>query len=186
MRPTDCDGVLRGGAAMDAGNELGREGAASLAPALEKMPQLTSLSLACARIRFWAKASGLRGSGALVRAVGYYLGCDVVWLGYALEGGRCLGRFARCVLRGRAAMDAGNGIGREGAASLAPALEKMPQLTSLDLYGARIRFWAKASGVEGVRSIGACRWGTRLDAMCRGWGTRFRVGDACDGLRGVC
>ena len=30
---------------MDAGNRLGREGAASLAPALEKMPRLTSLNL---------------------------------------------------------------------------------------------------------------------------------------------
>jgi hypothetical protein len=30
---------------MDAGNDLGPEGAASLAPALEKMPQLTSLHL---------------------------------------------------------------------------------------------------------------------------------------------
>jgi hypothetical protein len=40
-------------------------------------------------------------------------------------------------------MDAGNQIGRKGAASLAPALEKMPQLselTLLALYGAMIRF----------------------------------------------
>ena len=35
----------------------------------------------------------------MVGAVGYALGCDVVWLRYALEGVR---RFARCVLRGRA------------------------------------------------------------------------------------
>ena len=79
----------------------------------------------------------------MVRAVGYALGCNVVGLGYAREGGRCLRRFARCVLRGRAAMDAGNELGPEGAASLAPALEKMPQLTSLDLVGARIRLWAR-------------------------------------------
>ncbi len=52
-----------------------------------------------------------------------------------------------CVLEGRAAMDAGNGIGPEGAALLAPALEKMPQLTSLDPQGARTRFWARARGV---------------------------------------
>ena len=45
MRPTDCEVCAEGRAAMDAGNELGREGAASLAPALEKMPQLTSLKL---------------------------------------------------------------------------------------------------------------------------------------------
>ena len=64
---------------------------------------------------------------------GYALGCGVVWLGYALAGGRCGRRIARCVLEGRAAMDAGNKLGPEGAALLAPALEKMPQLTSLKL-----------------------------------------------------
>ncbi len=69
-------------------------------------------------------------------------------------------RVTVCVVcaEGGAAMDAGNKLGREGAASLGPALEKMPQLTSLHLSGARIRFWAKASGVEGVRGIGAFCW----------------------------
>jgi hypothetical protein len=118
----------------------------------------------------------------LVGAVGYALGCDVVWLRYALEGVR---RFARCVLRGRAAMDAGNQMGPEGAALLAPALEKMTQLTSLDLRGARIRFWARPRGAGGPG-----RWcvllGTRLDAMWCGWGARLLAGDACDGLRGAC
>ncbi len=61
-------------------------------------------------------------------------------------------------LRGRAAMDADNDIGPEGAASLAPALEKMPQLTSIGLFGARIRFWARPRGVWGSLSLGACRW----------------------------
>ena len=52
MRATDCDEcVLRGRAAMDAGNQIGPEGAASLAPALERMPQLTSLTLRGAGIR---------------------------------------------------------------------------------------------------------------------------------------
>jgi hypothetical protein len=139
---------------------------------------------------FGQRPRGLRGSGAFVRAVGYALGCNVavVWLGYALEGGRCGRRLARCVLRGGAAMDADNGIGREGAASLAPALEKMPQLTSLGLSGARIRFWAKASGGWGGPGHWCVLLGTRLDAMwlwC-GWGTRLRAGDAADGLRGVC
>ncbi len=59
---------------------------------------------------------------------------------------------------GRAAMDAGNYIGPEGAASLAPALEKMPQLTSLHLGSARIRFWARRRGVWWVFFFGACRW----------------------------
>ncbi len=75
---------------MDAGNGIGPEGAASLAPALEKMPQLTSLDLRCAGIRFWARPRGAGGSGSLVRAVGYALGCDVVWWGCALAGGRAM------------------------------------------------------------------------------------------------
>ena len=79
-------------------------------------------------------------------------------------------------------MDAGNYIGREGAASLAPALEKMTQLTSLDLASAGIRFWARPRGLGGPG-----HWwvllGTRLDAMWCGSGMRLR---ACDSLRGVC
>ena len=121
----------------------------------------------------------------MVRGAGYALGCDVVWMAYALEGGRCLGRFARCVLRGGAAMDADNMIGAEGVASLAPALEKMPLLTSLDLACARIRFWARPRGAGGL-----CLWcvlsGTRLDAMWCGWGARLRAGDGCDGLPDMC
>jgi hypothetical protein len=50
------------------------------------------------------------------------------------------------------------GLGPEGAASLAPALEKMTQLTSLDLGGARIRFWARRRGVWGSFSLGAWCW----------------------------
>ncbi len=59
---------------------------------------------------------------------------------------------------GRAAMDADNDIGPKGAASLAPALEKMPQLTLLALGGARTRFWARPRGVGWDFSFGACRW----------------------------
>jgi hypothetical protein len=63
------------------GNNIGPEGAASLAPALEKMAQLTSLDLACARIRIGRGLGGLGGPGSLSLAVGYALGCDVVWFG---------------------------------------------------------------------------------------------------------
>ena len=101
----------------------------------------------------------------MVRAVGYALGCGVVWLGCALAGGRWVRRIARYVLRGRAAMDAGNELGPEGAASLAPALEKMLQLTSLELGGARIRVGARPRGAGAVgggglggRGFGACLW----------------------------
>ncbi len=74
MRAGDaCDGLrgvcVRGWAAMDAGNELGREAAASLAPALEKMPQLTSLGLGCAGNRFG------RGLG-----LGGWVFCACCWL----------------------------------------------------------------------------------------------------------
>ena len=55
-------------------------------------------------------------------------------------------------------MDAGNFIGPEGAASLAPALEKMPQLTFIDLGGARIRFWARPRGVWVGRVFRVCCW----------------------------
>jgi hypothetical protein len=121
----------------------------------------------------------------LVRAVGYALGCGVVWLGYALEGGRCVRRFGRCVVRGRASMDADNWIQRRGAASLAPALEKMPQLISLTLRGARIRLLGGASGAVGGLYLWCVLLGTCLDAVCCGWGARLRSGDACDGLGGV-
>ena len=86
---------------------------------------------------------------------------------------------------GRAAMDAGNELGPEGAASLAPALEKMPQLTSLDLGGARIRFWARPRGLGGLVHRGEPLV-DRLDAVWCGWGMRLRAGDGADGLRGVC
>ncbi len=93
---------------------------------------------------------------------------DAVWCGWAMRlraGGRCVRRIARCVREGRAAMDADNELGREGAASLAPALEKMPQLTSLDLYSARIRFWASLRGLGQGLFLWCVPLGTRLDAV---------------------
>ncbi len=123
----------------------------------------------------------------MVRGVGYALGCDVVWLGYALCGRAMRPTDCEVCAEGRAAMDAVNDIGREGAASLAPALEKMPQLTSLGLGGARIRFLARPRGVwvgpfSLVRGVGyALGCGVVWLGVCA-----MRAGDACDGLRGVC
>jgi hypothetical protein len=179
--------VLEGRAAMDAGNGLGPEGAASLAPALEEMTQLTSLDLQCARIRFWARRLGVWGSFSLVRAVGYALGCDVVWSGYDACGRAISATDCEVCAEGRVAMDAGNDIGPEGAASLAPALEKMPQLTFIDLQCARNRLWARRRGVWGssslVRAVGyALGW----DGVWFGVRACGRACDACDGLRGVC
>jgi hypothetical protein len=154
MRAADCEVCAAGRAAMDAGNRIGRKGAASLVPVLEKMPQLTSLRLGGARTRFWARPRGLGG-----RVFGAWcwvcalMRCGVVEV-------RACGRAMRptdCEVcaEGRAAMDAGNELGPEGAASLAPALEKMTQLTLLALYGARIRFWARSRGAGGVFCFGA-------------------------------
>ena len=84
-------------------------------------------------------------------------------------------------------MDADNEICPEAVASLGPALEKMPQLTSLDLDGARIRFWARPRGGWWGLFLGCVPLSTRLDAVWCGWGARLKAGgDACDGLRGVC
>ena len=94
----------------------------------------------------------------MVRAVGYAHGCGVVWLGYALAGGRAmLATDCEVCAEGRAAMDADNELGPEGAASLAPALEKMTQLTFIDLRGARTRF-------------GRGLWGLGIGALVRGAG----------------
>jgi hypothetical protein len=82
-------------------------------------------------------------------------------------------------------MDADNVFGPEGAASLAPSLERIPQLTWLDLRGARIRIGRGLGGLRVYRVFGALSR-TCLDAMWCGWGTHLRAGDACDGLRGVC
>ncbi len=112
-------------------------------------------------VRGFAFGRGLGAFGRLflwVRAVGYALGCDVVWLGYNACGRANRPTDWEVCAEGRAARDAGNGIGPEGVASLAPALEKMPQLTSLHLLGARIRFWARPLGVWGSFSLGAWCW----------------------------
>ncbi len=176
-----------GRAAMDAGNEIRPEGAASLAPALEKMPQLTSLDLRCARIRFWARPRE-GWWGLFLWCVPLSTRLDAMWCGWGARlraGGRCGRRIWEVCSEGRAAMDAGNYFGPEGAASLAPALEKMPQLTSLDLAGAGIRFWARPRGLGGL-FLWCVPLSTRLDAMWCGWGMRLLAGDACDGLGGVC
>ena len=65
------------------------------------------------------------------------------------------------------AMDAVNDIGPVGVASLVPALEKMPQLTSLNLKGARIGL-GRGSSVGGFGCLGCCL-GVRLNGALL-WG----------------
>ena len=82
-------------------------------------------------------------------------------------------------------MDAGSSIGPEGVASLVPALERMPRVTSLNLAGARI-------GLGRAWSVGGFWLFGLLLGCALGWGfavgnLRLRVGRLADGgVRGVC
>jgi hypothetical protein len=71
---------------MDADNRIGAAGVASLAPALEKMPQLTSLDLSRARIGI---GRGMERLGlwhaAWICAVGF--GCAALWCAERLRAG---------------------------------------------------------------------------------------------------
>ena len=97
-------GVLRAasrGAAVRAGNEINSAGAASLAPSLRRMTQLTSLDLGgtlCASAGSWAVSGCLRTPAAalmMLRAVGWD-GCARGWSGWwGFCEGRAEGR--RCV-----------------------------------------------------------------------------------------
>ena len=112
---------------MCAGNELGEAGAASLAPSLGRMTQLTTLSL-CGTLH--AIGGSWRCERLLASAGCAWMMCvagGVVELG-AVAGGWGLRGAIRV-----AAVRAGNYIEDDGAASLAPSLGRMAQLTSLDL-----------------------------------------------------
>jgi hypothetical protein len=122
---------LRGasrGAAVRAGNRIGDDGAASLAPSLGRMTQLTKLNLSGTLLAIggsWRRERVLASAGnalMMMRAVG--------WGGCAR--GCCRWWGLRAASRG-AEVRAGNDIGADGAASLAPSLGRMAQLTSLDL-----------------------------------------------------
>ncbi len=117
-------------AAVRAGNSIEAAGAASLAPSLGRMAQLTSLNLSGTLRAIggsWRCEWVLATAGnalMMLRAVG--------WGGWALG---CSGWWG---LRGEsrgAAVGAENRIGDDGAASLGPSLERMTQLTLLRLFG---------------------------------------------------
>jgi hypothetical protein len=114
-----------------AGNNLGDDGAASLAPSIGQMTQLTSLDLG-GTLR--ASAGQLRWERVLANA-----GCALMMLRAVGWGGCARGRrgwvgVLRAASRGAAGC-AGNEINSAGARALAPTLGKMTQLTSLDLSG---------------------------------------------------
>ncbi len=113
---------------MCAGSQIGDDGAASLAPSLLRMTQLTSLEL-CGTLA----CIGICAEGVLANAGNtlMMLQAEMVARG-AVAGG---GGFD---WRAEAAVRVDNQIGEDGAASLAPSLGRMTQLTSLDLGGAHV------------------------------------------------
>jgi hypothetical protein len=154
-----------------ADNGIEDDGAASLAPSLGWMTQLTELDL-----------------GSTLCAIGGSWGCgerrrcvDGVCCGW---GGGVLGCSGWWGLRGAsrvAAVRADNGIEDDGAASLAPSLVRMAQLTRLNL-GGTLRASAAAGAVSGCLQNAGCGW-----MMLRGVG-RGRCARGCSvwwGLRGA-
>ena len=108
---------------------IGDEGAASLAPSLGRMTQLMTLNLSrtlrvsAAAVR-WAVVCERR------RCADDAAGCGPRRLPAGL--GRMVGS-AMGEPMGRRCVQTDNRIGDDGAASLAPSLARMPQLTTLDL-----------------------------------------------------
>jgi hypothetical protein len=132
-------------------NQIGADGAASLAPSLGRMTQLTSLdlsrtlrdiggSLCCERVLANA-CSALMMMRAVGRG-GCARGCSRWW-------------GLRSASRG-AAVRADNQIEADGAASLAPSLGRMTQLTTLDL-GGTLHASAAAYAVSGCLRTPAMR-----------------------------
>ena len=123
--------VASRGAAVHADNQIEAAGAASLAPSLGRIAQLTSLdlagTLACigGQLRYERVFASAGNAPMMLRAAGcsgFGRGCRG-WLG--LLRGASRGAAERAV----------NSIGEDGTASLAPSLERMTQLTELDLSG---------------------------------------------------
>ncbi len=111
-------------------NHIGDAGAASLAPSLGRMTQLTALDLGGALVCIGGSCavSGCLRPPAVHGELGV-LRAEAVVCG-ALAGGGGLQAAGRGAL-----LCAANEIGDDGAALLAPSLGRMAQLTSLDLGG---------------------------------------------------
>ncbi len=122
-----CEGRAEG-RRVRVDNEFGADGAASLAPSLGRMAQLTSLNLMGTMRDIggsWGCSRVLASAGnalMMLRAVG--------WGGWARG---CSGRWGLRGASGGAVVRADNRIEADGAASLAPSLGRMAQLTTLDL-----------------------------------------------------
>ncbi len=111
-------------------NQIGDAGAASLAPSLGRMTQLTALDLCGALVCIGGSCAvsgclrppAVHGELGVLRAEGGCVRGSSGWWGLQAAG------------RG-ALLCAANEIGAAGAALLAPSLVWMTQLTSLDLGG---------------------------------------------------
>ncbi len=174
-------GVLRGasrGAAVRAVNDIRADGAASLAPSLLRMTQLTSLNLSRT---LHASAGKLRCELVVANAGCAWMMLRVLgWGGWARG---CSGRAGdlRGASRG-AAVRADNHFGDAGAASLAPSLGRMTQLTSLDL-GGTLRASAGslrcerllANAGDALMMMGAVGWGGCAQGCSGWWGLRGRA-----------
>ena len=147
-------GVMRGasrGAAVRADNWVSAAGAASLAPSLGGMTQLTTLNLS-------GTLSDIGGSWCCERVLAS-AGCAMMMLRVVGWGGYALGRSGWWGLRGASrgtAVRADNQIGAAGAASLAPSLGVMTQLTSLNL-NSTLRASAGSCAVGGCLRTPAVR-----------------------------
>jgi hypothetical protein len=165
-RPQGWSSAVADGAAERAENRIDEAGAACLAPVLVRLSKLKSLSLDStlrASLALFPVTAVARG--AVARALGdraAFLFC----CGFGKPGGTAAS----------AAMCAGNYIRDAAAASLAPILVRMPQLTSLDLscmlciagVGAKIHFPRAPTCCSGGVACGAvlgrlgqvcaCRW----------------------------
>ncbi len=156
---------------MRAGNRIGADGAASLAPSLGRMAQLTSLDL----------SGTLRAIGGSWRCERVLANAGCAWMKLCVVGWGCCawGCSGWWGLRGASrgvAVRAGNQIEAAGAASLAPSLGRMAQLTTLNLYGTL----RASAGL--VLFAGACkRRQCRDDATCCGLGEVVRGAAAGDG-----
>jgi hypothetical protein len=162
-----------GGAAVRADNGIEDDGAASLAPSLGRMAQLTSLDL----------HSTLRAIGGSWRC-GWMIanaGNALMMMRVAGWGGCARGCSRWWGLRAAsrvAVVRADNRIENDGAASLAPSLVRMTQLTSLHLSGT-LRASAAAGAVSGCLQNAGCAWmvcNAGLGGCARGcsgwWGLR--------------
>ncbi len=128
---------------MRADNQIDAAGTASLAPSLVRMTQLTSLHLSGTLLDI---GGSWRGSRVLVNAGNVLMMLGAAGWGRCARG--CSGWWGlRGASRG-AAVHAVNDIGEAGAASLAPILGRMAQLTSLKLHST-LRASAAADAVSG-------------------------------------